>query len=151
MCRHNRVEILRSRADQKRLRAGREAHKDREMNPAIPNKPSYREILKMKAAGDALFDKLRAGKSPKDGPNRSTSLISSSQIRAARHLANLSQADIAGVTGLLLPTIRRAESKREVSVSKEAIATIRAALESAGVEFIAENGGGAGVRLKRPR
>jgi hypothetical protein len=29
------------------------------------------------------------------------------------------------------------------------IAAIRAALESAGVEFIAENGGGAGVRLRR--
>jgi hypothetical protein len=31
------------------------------------------------------------------------------------------------------------------------IAAIRAALEAAGVEFIAENGGGAGVRLKRPQ
>ena len=27
---------------------------------------------------------------------------------------------------------------------------VRAALETAGVEFIAENGGGAGVRLKKP-
>ena len=27
---------------------------------------------------------------------------------------------------------------------------IRAALEAAGVEFIAENGGGAGVRLRKP-
>ena len=58
------------------------------MNPAIPNKPSYCEILKMIAAADALFDKQRAGKSPKDGPNRPMPLrISSSQIRAARHLA----------------------------------------------------------------
>jgi hypothetical protein len=45
------------------------------MNPTIPNKPSYLEILKMKGAGDALFDKQRAGKSPKDGPNRSMPLI----------------------------------------------------------------------------
>jgi transcriptional regulator with XRE-family HTH domain len=30
------------------------------------------------------------------------------------------------------------------------LAAIRAALEAAGVDFIAENGGGAGVRLKRP-
>jgi hypothetical protein len=29
------------------------------------------------------------------------------------------------------------------------IAAIRAALEAAGVEFIAENGGGPGVRLKK--
>jgi hypothetical protein len=29
------------------------------------------------------------------------------------------------------------------------VAAVRAALESAGVEFIDENGGGAGVRLKK--
>jgi hypothetical protein len=30
------------------------------------------------------------------------------------------------------------------------VTLLRAALESAGVEFIAENGGGPGVRLKKP-
>ncbi len=78
----------------------------------------------------------------------STTLTTSSQIRAARHLVSLSQADIAKATGLSLPTIKRAESDRDVSVSPEAITAIRTALEAAGVEFIAENGGGAGVRLK---
>lgn len=73
--------------------------------------------------------------------------MTSAQIRAGRHLLGLSQAEIASATGLSLPTIKRAESDREVSVSVEAIATIRAALEAAGVQFIAENGGGAGVRL----
>jgi transcriptional regulator with XRE-family HTH domain len=76
-------------------------------------------------------------------------LTTPAQIRAARHLASFSQADIAEATGLSLPTIKRAESERNVSVSVEAIAAIRAALESAGVEFIAENGGGPGVRLRR--
>jgi hypothetical protein len=41
----------------------------------------------------------------------------------------------------------------EFSLRDEITATIdaiRTALESAGVEFIAENGGGAGVRLRRP-
>jgi transcriptional regulator with XRE-family HTH domain len=79
----------------------------------------------------------------------SRALITSSQIRAARHLANLSQTDVAKATGLSLPTIRRAESEREVSVSTDAIEAIRSALEAAGVEFIAENGGGAGVRLRK--
>jgi transcriptional regulator with XRE-family HTH domain len=79
----------------------------------------------------------------------STVLITSSQIRAARHLANLSQDDIARATGLSLPTIRRAESEKDVSISKDAVAAIVTALEAAGVEFIPENGSGAGVRLKK--
>jgi transcriptional regulator with XRE-family HTH domain len=74
-------------------------------------------------------------------------LITSSQIRAARHLANLSQTDVATATGLSLPTIRRAESEREVSVSADAIEAIRTALEAAGVEFT--NGDQPGVRLRK--
>jgi transcriptional regulator with XRE-family HTH domain len=74
-------------------------------------------------------------------------LITSSQIRAARHLANLSQADVAKATGLSLPTIRRAESELEVSVSRDAVKAICAALESAGVEFT--NGDEPGVKLRK--
>jgi transcriptional regulator with XRE-family HTH domain len=76
-------------------------------------------------------------------------MISPAQIRAARQLANLSQAVIAKATGLSIPTIKRAESERDVSVSAEAFAAIRSALEAAGVEFIPENGKGPGVRLKK--
>ena len=79
----------------------------------------------------------------------SRTLITSSQIRAARHLANLSQTDVATATGLSLPTIRRAESEREVSVSADAIEAIRTALEAAGVIFVEENGDGPGVRLRK--
>jgi transcriptional regulator with XRE-family HTH domain len=74
-------------------------------------------------------------------------LITSSQIRAARHLANLSQSAVAKATGLSLPTIRRAESEREVSVSADAVAAIVSALEAAGVEFT--NGKRPGVRLRK--
>lgn len=74
---------------------------------------------------------------------------SPAQIRAGRHLAGLSQADVAAATGFSLPTIKRAESDREVSVSADTIEAIRKAIEAAGVEFIPENGGGAGVRLKK--
>jgi transcriptional regulator with XRE-family HTH domain len=59
----------------------------------------------------------------------------------------LSQADIAKATGLSLPTIKRAESEREVSVSGDAISAIQRALENAGVEFT--NGSQPGVRLKK--
>jgi transcriptional regulator with XRE-family HTH domain len=76
-------------------------------------------------------------------------MISAAQIRAARQLANLSQAEIAKASGLSIPTIKRAESERDVSVSADAIASIRAALEAGGVEFT--NGEQPGVRLrKRP-
>jgi transcriptional regulator with XRE-family HTH domain len=81
----------------------------------------------------------------------STALITPAQLRAARHLASLSQADIAKATGLSLPTIKRAESERVVPISEESVAAIRAALEAAGVEFIPENGGGAGVRLRKSK
>jgi transcriptional regulator with XRE-family HTH domain len=70
------------------------------------------------------------------------------QIRAGRHLARLSQKDIAKATGLSLPTIKRAESELEVSVSPEAVDAICSAIEAGGVVFIPENGGGAGVRLR---
>ena len=53
-----------------------------------------------------------------------------------------------GRSGLGLSTIVDFERARR-SVSKEAIAMIRAALERGGIEFIEENGGGPGVRLKK--
>jgi hypothetical protein len=36
-----------------------------------------------------------------------------------------------------------------IKVAEDTIASIAKALEKAGVEFIAENGGGAGVRMKK--
>jgi transcriptional regulator with XRE-family HTH domain len=78
-------------------------------------------------------------------------LCTASQLRAGRHLVSLSQADIANATGLSLPTIKRAESDRDVPVSSDAIAAIRAALEAAGVIFVAENGEGPGVRLRKAK
>lgn len=71
------------------------------------------------------------------------------QLRAARQLAGLSQGDVAARAGLSLPTVKRAESDLDVSVSAQAIASIRAVLEGAGVIFIDENGEGPGVRLRK--
>ncbi len=36
-------------------------------------------------------------------------------------------------------------------IPEKTVATIKTALEAAGIEFIAENGGGAGVRLRKAR
>ena len=49
-----------------------------------------------------------------------------------------------------VPTVKRAEaSSGVVQVSKETVQALRRVLEGAGVEFIPENGSGAGVRLRR--
>lgn len=71
------------------------------------------------------------------------------QIRAARALLNLSQADVAARAGVSVPTVKRAEGAGKVSASAEALASIKAALEAAGVVFLPENGNGPGVALKK--
>lgn len=75
--------------------------------------------------------------------------ISAAQIRAGRALVGMSQAALAGACGLSSMTIKRAEGSGSPSASDEAVRVIRAALENAGVLFISENGGGAGVRLAK--
>ena len=78
--------------------------------------------------------------------------LSSSQIRAARALLRWSADDLARESALGLNTIKRAElaeDKTSLTVANDL--AVRRALEAAGVEFIDENGGGPGVRLrKRP-
>ena len=81
----------------------------------------------------------------------SIEILSVRQVKAARALLAWSQHDLANAAGVSYPTIARLETKDgPLGGRADTIAAIRAALESAGVEFIAENGGGAGVRLKRP-
>lgn len=74
----------------------------------------------------------------------------SAQIRAARHLLDMSQKQVAEATGLSLPTIKRAESEREVSISAETLTLIRTALEQAGVTFLDDGdvATGPGVALR---
>jgi transcriptional regulator with XRE-family HTH domain len=77
-------------------------------------------------------------------------MLTTRQIKAARALLGWSQADLAEKSGVSEPTVARLESMdgelggRELTVGK-----IRAAIEAAGIEFIDENGGGRGVRLKK--
>jgi hypothetical protein len=76
--------------------------------------------------------------------------ITPAQCRAARSLLDYDQGRLAEMAGLSLSTVVDFERSRRV-VSKKAIAAVRIALEAAGVEFIAENGGGPGVRLRKNR
>jgi transcriptional regulator with XRE-family HTH domain len=70
-------------------------------------------------------------------------------LRAARGLLGWSQSELAARAGLSLPTVKRVEAGTGPRVSDEARAKLQQALETAGVEFIDENGGGPGVRLRK--
>lgn len=78
--------------------------------------------------------------------------ISIRQVKAARALLGWSQDDLAAASGVSVPTIARLESVDSDGIGGRATTAdaIRAALEAAGVQFIPENGGGAGVRLAKP-
>ena len=79
-----------------------------------------------------------------------TARLSAAQIRAGRSLIRWSAAELAKASALGANTIRRAEvSDGETSLTLANDQAIRRALETAGVEFIDENGGGVGVRLRR--
>jgi transcriptional regulator with XRE-family HTH domain len=76
--------------------------------------------------------------------------LTSAQIRAARALLRWSAEDLARETSLSVATIRRAElAEDETSMTTANGMAVRDALEMAGVEFIDENGGGPGVRLRK--
>lgn len=77
-------------------------------------------------------------------------MLTGAQIRAGRALVRWTLDDLAKAAKIGLQTVRRAEaSDGEVKMLANNEAAIRAALESAGVEFIDENGGGPGVRLRK--
>jgi transcriptional regulator with XRE-family HTH domain len=74
--------------------------------------------------------------------------MTSAQCRAARGLVNWTVRDLAERSGLHRNTITNVETG-SVETNPATVTAIRAALEAAGVEFIAENGGGPGVRLRK--
>jgi predicted transcriptional regulator len=69
------------------------------------------------------------------------------QCRMARSALSLTTADLAALAEVGVNTVNRFEAGQDARLSS--IAKMQAALEKAGVEFIAETGGGAGVRLKK--
>lgn len=74
--------------------------------------------------------------------------IGPEQTRAARGLIAWSQQQLADAANVGLSTVRNFEAGRSFPVANN-LAAIRAALESAGVIFVAENGEGPGVRLRK--
>lgn len=78
-------------------------------------------------------------------------LLTSDQIRAARALLKWDQKALAQASKVSLATIKRLEPlSGPIIANAVTIDALRRALEAAGIEFIPENGGGAGVRFHKP-
>src|SRR2546426_6120700 len=76
--------------------------------------------------------------------------VSIRQIKAARALLAWSQDQLAAAADVSIPTIKRLEAQDgPLGGRNETGSKIRSALESAGVEFLDENGGGPRVRLRK--
>ena len=72
------------------------------------------------------------------------------QIREGRQLAGMSQADLAAAANATVGLVARAEAVNSIPmITRRDSTALQTALEAAGVEFVQENGGGAGVRLRR--
>lgn len=69
------------------------------------------------------------------------------QSKLARALLGWGIRDLARKAGVSTETVARFEAGEELK--PVTVAAIRQALDTAGVEFIAESGGGAGGRLKK--
>ena len=75
--------------------------------------------------------------------------VSGRQLASARVLIGMSQTSLADISNVSIATLRRMEgSQGAASGLTNNLLAVKSALESAGVEFIEENGGGPGVRLR---
>jgi len=70
------------------------------------------------------------------------------QSKMARVALGWGTRDLARQAGVSPDTVARFERGEHLRATT--VATIQAAFEEAGIDFIPENGGGAGVRFKKP-
>ncbi|WP_348626699.1 helix-turn-helix domain-containing protein [Methylocella silvestris] len=76
--------------------------------------------------------------------------VSIRQIKAARALLAWSQEQMAEQSSVSVPTVKRIEAADgPIGGRDDTAQKLIAALEEAGIEFIPENGSGAGVRLRK--
>jgi transcriptional regulator with XRE-family HTH domain len=76
--------------------------------------------------------------------------VTSAQLRMARAALNWTVRDLAEAAGVHRNTISNIEVGRYAG-DPDTLAKLKKALSKAGVEFVDENGGGPGVRLKRSK
>ncbi len=77
------------------------------------------------------------------------SAIIPAQIRAARAMLDWSMMDLAEAAQLSVSTVKRFERSGDQSVSDGAVAMMQDAAETEGVNFLADDGNGPGVRLRK--
>jgi DNA-binding XRE family transcriptional regulator len=102
-------------------------------------------LLKKKLTAGAFYFKSKLAKN--DSLAYIKGMITPAQCRAARALLDWTQSDLAAATGLSVVTIRSFEKGGEMRDSNRTLLLL--SFEKAGVEFIPENGSGAGVRLRK--
>ena len=78
-------------------------------------------------------------------------MIDDKQMKAARALLGWKQQELADKAGLSFATIQRMESLGTGRSLANNVTAVQKVLEAGGVQFIPENGGGAGVRLAKPK
>jgi len=74
-------------------------------------------------------------------------MITPAQCRAARGLLNWTQRDLADQAGVGIVTVRQFEAGLN-EPRRATLEVVKRAFETAGIEFIAPDNGGAGLRLK---
>jgi transcriptional regulator with XRE-family HTH domain len=83
-------------------------------------------------------------------PEKSILKVSIRQIKAARALLAWSQEQLAAAAGVSVPTVKRLEAQDGLLGGRaDTGEKIETALRKAGIDFIEENGGGAGVRHRK--
>ena len=75
-------------------------------------------------------------------------MITPEQCRAARALLAWSQQDLAEKSGVGIVTVHQLEAGTN-QPRRATMDVVKRAFETAGIEFIDENGGGPGVRLRK--
>lgn len=75
-------------------------------------------------------------------------MLTSAQCRAARGLLDWTQQDLADHAGVGIVTVRQLEAGSG-DPRRATLDVVKRALQEAGVDFIEENGGGPGVRLRK--
>lgn len=79
-------------------------------------------------------------------------ILTGEQLRAARAMVRMEQSELAASADVSVETVKRLErTVGGISANTGTAAAIQKALEAAGVDFIPENGGGPGVRLRKAK